>query len=417
MQGAWTPSGVRCSFTRYTRLTVTVPAVRDSAACRSWSREGKDDEAHCAAGADRGTMLLALATAPPPAPRAARRLRRRGAARPARRDRRARHRPPRARGHAGAGERGAKAQVRVEAILSGAQAAALRREGIDLAPKQVDGQTVAAARDRAGRRGLRGLPHATAAPAACKEEFEQVAARQPAGSPSWSASARRVNGQDIVALKVTKNARKRRDGKKPSVLYLGAQHAREWITPEMIRRLMHHFLDGYDATTADPPAASTRTSCGSCRSPTRTATTSPSSPASGCGARTCATTTATARSPPATASTSTATSPTKWGYDNEGSSPDPAERDLPRHRARTPSPRRRRSTRSSRRVGFEFFVNYHSAAELLLYGTGWQVATPDARTTSSTRRWPATTRTRPSRATTRTSRPSSTRPTATPTRT
>ena len=26
------------------------------------------------------------------------------------------------------------------------------------------------------------------------------------------------------------------------------------------------------------------------------------------------------------------------------------------------------------RVGFEFFVNYHSAAELLLYGIGWQVA-------------------------------------------
>ena len=27
-------------------------------------------------------------------------------------------------------------------------------------------------------------------------------------------------------------------------------------------------------------------------------------------------------------------------------------------------------------VGFEFFVNYHSAAELLLYGAGWQVSTP-----------------------------------------
>jgi hypothetical protein len=28
------------------------------------------------------------------------------------------------------------------------------------------------------------------------------------------------------------------------------------------------------------------------------------------------------------------------------------------------------------RVRFEFFINYHSAAQLLLYGTGWQVATP-----------------------------------------
>ena len=39
---------------------------------------------------------------------------------------------------------------------------------------------------------------------------------------------------------------------------------------------------------------STRTSCGSSRCRTRTATTSPSSPTSGCGARTCATTTTTA---------------------------------------------------------------------------------------------------------------------------
>jgi hypothetical protein len=29
-----------------------------------------------------------------------------------------------------------------------------------------------------------------------------------------------------------------------------------------------------------------------------------------------------------------------------------------------------------KRVGFEFLVNYHSAAQLLLYGTGWQVSTP-----------------------------------------
>ena len=45
-------------------------------------------------------------------------------------------------------------------------------------------------------------------------------------------------------------------------------------------------------------------------------------------------------------------------------------------RRRAPSRRRRRSTGCCDRVGFEFLVNYHSAAELLLYGVGWQVATP-----------------------------------------
>ena len=54
-----------------------------------------------------------------------------------------------------------------------------------------------------------------------------------------------LNGQEILALKVTKDATKRRDGRRPAVLYASAQHAREWITPEMTRRLMHHVLDGY----------------------------------------------------------------------------------------------------------------------------------------------------------------------------
>ena len=49
----------------------------------------------------------------------------------------------------------------------------------------------------------------------------------------------------MLAVKVTADAKRTEDGSKPSVMYLGAQHAREWITPEMVRRLMHHFLDGY----------------------------------------------------------------------------------------------------------------------------------------------------------------------------
>ena len=44
-----------------------------------------------------------------------------------------------------------------------------------------------------------------------------------------------------------------------------------------------------------------------------------------------------------------------------------------------------------KRVGFEFLINYHSAAELLLYGVGWQVGHPDPGRRRSTRRSPATT--------------------------
>ena len=105
----------------------------------------------------------------------------------------------------------------------------------------------------------------------------------------------------------------------------------------------------------------------------------------------------------------------RWGYDNEGSSPDPTSLTY-RGPSRTPSPRHKALEALVKRIGFEFFVNYHSAAELLLYGIGLAGRDAVARTTSSARRWPATTRTPPSRAMTRTSPPSCTRPTATPTR-
>ena len=67
--------------------------------------------------------------------------------------------------------------------------------------------------------------------------------------------------------------------------------------------------------------------------------------------------------------------PTKWGWDDEGSSPDPADETY-----RGPSPASEPETQAVTglldRVGFEYLINYHSAAELLLYGVGWQVSTP-----------------------------------------
>ena len=88
-------------------------------------------------------------------------------------------------------------------------------------------------------------------------------------------------------------------------------------------------------------------SCGSCRSSTPTATTTPSPRRPrACGARTCATTTATARSPTSTASTPTATGP------RSGTTTSRARRTTRPRRpstapARPPSPRSRRCAASS----------------------------------------------------------------------
>ena len=59
----------------------------------------------------------------------------------------------------------------------------------------------------------------------------------------------------------------------------------------------------------------------------------------------------------------------KWGYDNEGSSPDPTSETY-----RGPAPTSEPETQGARGAReahhAEFFVNYHSAAQLLLYGIG-----------------------------------------------
>src|SRR5262245_7710596 len=62
-----------------------------------------------------------------------------------------------------------------------------------------------------------------------------------------------VRGREIIALKVTKNARVLADGARPAAVYVGGQHAREWIGVEVPRRLLHYVVDNYnkDATVTN----------------------------------------------------------------------------------------------------------------------------------------------------------------------
>jgi hypothetical protein len=65
----------------------------------------------------------------------------------------------------------------------------------------------------------------------------------------------------------------------------------------------------------------------------------------------------------------------KWGYDNEGSSPDPLTETY-RGTGPASEPETRALQGFANKIRAKFVVNYHSAAQLLLYGVGWQVATP-----------------------------------------
>jgi murein tripeptide amidase MpaA len=61
-------------------------------------------------------------------------------------------------------------------------------------------------------------------------------------------------GRDIVALKVTKDAKTETDGTRPAVLYNAMQHAREWLAGETCRRTLEYFTSNYstDETVTDP---------------------------------------------------------------------------------------------------------------------------------------------------------------------
>ena len=139
-------------------------------------------------------------------------------------------------------------------ILSGAQAQELADDGVELEPKEIDGQTVT---ERATLQAAAGFEvfKQYAGAGGLKEEFPRTA-RRTRLLAKLVTIGKTTNGQDIVALKLTqRRAAATRDGSKPSTLYIGAQHAREWITPEMNRRLMHYLIDSYSAATAHPPAA------------------------------------------------------------------------------------------------------------------------------------------------------------------
>ncbi|MFJ7069446.1 M14 family zinc carboxypeptidase [Streptomyces sp. NPDC101115] len=256
----------------------------------------------------------------------------------------------------------------VELYLTDAQAGQLRRRGVEIAEHTIGAQAekrVAAAGDGVFRPygGKGGL----------KQEILDTARANP-GLTKVVSIGRTVRGQDILALKVSKGAAKTKDGSRPATLYLSNQHAREWITPEMTRRLMHHYLDGYgkdpritklvdttelwfvlsanpdgyDFTHADPGNRQWRKNLRDNNGDGRIE--------SGDGVdlnRNFA---------------------YKWGYDDEGSSPDPADETF-RGTGPMSEPETRALDAFQKRIGFAYGINYHSAAQLLLYGVGWQVAT------------------------------------------
>lgn len=256
--------------------------------------------------------------------------------------------------------------VDVEVILSAEQADALADAGVVLSAKVTTASRTQARVANTVFRTYSGEGGIQEELAAQAKSHKQIAALEVIGQT--------VNGVDISAVRVTKNPSRIKDGKRPTTVYIGAQHAREWITPEMVRRLLDHVLDNYgkDPTitrlvnttemwfipVANPDGYDWTFQDGQRLWRKNLADNDGDGVITGLDGVDI-----------------NRNFPTRWGYDNEGSSPNIANETY-----RGPAPGSEPETQALdtlfARITPEFFVNYHSAAELLLHGVGWQVATP-----------------------------------------
>jgi hypothetical protein len=256
--------------------------------------------------------------------------------------------------------------VAVEVILTADQAAAVAAAGGALEPKQAeDGRRVAALAAPVFR------PYS--GPGGIQEELADQVAAHP------TIAQREVIGQthlgkDIDAVRVTGNVARTRPGRRPTTVYLGAQHAREWITPEMVRRLLDHVLDGY-GTDPEITALVDENELWFIPVGNPDGYDLTFQPGRRLWRKNVRDNNGNGQINTGDGVDLNRNFATRWGYDNEGSSPNPAS-DTYRGPAPMSEPEAQALDALFARITPEFFINYHSAAELLLHGIGWQVATP-----------------------------------------
>ncbi|MDI2126289.1 M14 family zinc carboxypeptidase [Yinghuangia seranimata] len=264
---------------------------------------------------------------------------------------------------------GADGKASAELVLSEAEAAKLTKAGISV---QVRGnqQAKAGLRSAAPTGGV--FKH-YAGEGGLAAEMLDVAKANPDITKVVSIGKSTL-GQDILAIKVSKEAKTSRDGTKPPVLYVANQHAREWITPEMNRRLLHYYVDGYKSNNQDVKKIVNSTELWFVLSANPDGYEWTWQPGQRQWRKTLRDNDGNGVITGADGVDPNRNFNYKWGYDNEGSSAD-SFNDTWRGPGPNSEPETKALDNLLGRIHPRFVVNYHSAAQLLLYGVGWQVAT------------------------------------------
>jgi hypothetical protein len=134
--------------------------------------------------------------------------------------------------------------VRVDLVLTSSEAAKLSADGVDLTLKRDRRGRTQAQRAALQAAGGYTVYRSYDEPGGIRDQLYQIAQRN-ASIVKLEVIGHTVEGREIIALKVTKNARTTADGARPDVLYMGTVHAREWIGTEVVRRELNYFVSNY----------------------------------------------------------------------------------------------------------------------------------------------------------------------------
>jgi murein tripeptide amidase MpaA len=186
-------------------------------------------------------------------------------------------------------------------------------------------------------------------------------------------------GRDIVALKVTQNAKARTDNTRPAVLYNAMQHAREWLAGETCKRSLTYFTSNYGKSTPDGLIA---TELVNTRELWFVCVNNPDgyeytfTPGNRLWRKNMADNNGNGvRGEPVDGVDINRNHATHWGYDNEGSS-DQFLSETFRGIGPDSEPETKAIKKLWGMVDFVFNKNDHTAAELLLWPNGFQQYTP-----------------------------------------
>lgn len=263
----------------------------------------------------------------------------------------------------------------IDVVLTEQEAKGLQQRGVNVhVKKNKDGKS---AKQLAAEQAASGFDvwRSWDEPGGIRDELYQVAKDNPQ-LVKLVVLGHTYQGREIIALKLTQGARGIADGSRPAVLHSSTQHAREWISTEVNRRLMNWYIDQWRANdkeiknllksnelwfvlVANPDGyqytfdherlwrKNLRDNDGD-NQITRADGVDPNR-----------------------------NFPEHFGYDEEGSSSQTSS-DTYRGPSAASEPETQAMISLLDRGQFEFQINWHSFGQWLLYAEGWQTGTPTA---------------------------------------